>query len=229
MMEGYKAGVVTEERLNEAVRHVIEAQRKTMKQPSQTEVSQYQKDLISDISKRALCLIKKDGVETVLSKDSKKCFVILYENEYPRCNQDSMELLIPDWYSYDKAAARKEEILSAFPGSEVLIINEFPNQVEIEAVCLAISQADEAIFFTFCRASSYLASDNITDRMEYVIKANTDKISAIYHEGNPFELKKFADIDRIFYGAPGGDCGSYAVKALNGEFEPMGKVPVKLA
>ncbi len=228
MMEGYKSGILTDERLDEAARRVIAAQSKTLKEPSQTEISQYQKDLISDISKRALCLIKKDGLETKLSKDTKKCFIILYENEYPRCNQDSMELMIPKWYSYESALKRKEQILGAFPDSEVLLINEFPNQVENEEVCLAISQADEAVFFTFCRASSYLGSDNITDRMEYVIKANIDKISAIYHEGNPYEIKKFAGAQRIFYGAPGGDCGEYAVKAINGEFEPTGKIPVKL-
>ena len=228
MMEGYKSGLITDERLNEAARRVIEAQRRTIKEPSQKEVSQYQKDLISDISRRALCLIKEDGVDSKLSQDTKKCFVILYENEYPRCNQESLELMIPDWYSYDNAVKRKEEILSAFPGSEVVIINEFPNQVETEEACLAMSHADEVIFFTFCRASSYLASDSLTRRREYIIDANRDKISSIYHEGNPYEVKKFKGADRIFYGAPGGDCGSYAVKALKGEFEPTGKIPVKL-
>lgn len=228
MMEGYKDGIVTDKRLTEAARRVIEAQHKTLKKPSQTQVSQYQKDLISDISKKALCAIKKDGVKTMLSENTKKCFVVLFENEYPHTDLVSLELIIPSWYNYQKAQQRKKEILAAFPDSEVVLISEFPNQKETEETCLAMSQADEVIFFTFCRASSYLASDSLTRRMEYIINAHIDKISAIYHEGNPYELKKFKGADRIFYGAPGGTCGSYAIKALKGEFEPTGKVPVNL-
>lgn len=228
MMEGYKSGELSEERINNAVRHVLEAQHKTMKQASADKVSERQREIIENLGRSSLCAVTSPGTEVMLNAHTKKLFVILCENSYPEINAESLELMIPDWFSRKNAERRKEQILREFPGSDVIIVNEFPNQLETEDVCLGISQADETIFFTFCRQSSYLASDSLTKRMEYIIKANAGKISAIVHLGNPYEIKKFKGIDRIIYGVPGGNCAEEAIKALKGEFVPKGKIPVKL-
>ena len=48
------------------------------------------------------------------------------------------------------------------------------------------------------------------------------------HIGNPYVLKNFENIKRVFWGTTGGTCEDWAIKAMKGEFEPTGKVPVSL-
>ena len=117
---------------------------------------------------------------------------MFHENSY----QDvgiSRELQDGYLYSKENVLKKKEKFLEAFPGSEVVLINEFPNQSEIEKVCNLISKADETVFYIFCKTTSYLGSDSITQRAESLIKANLDKASAIIHVGNPYELEKYKE------------------------------------
>lgn len=227
MMEGYKKGIITEERINEAVRRMIAAQHITLRHASSCEVSEQQKEIISNISKKALCALTKKGESVSLDMNTKKLFVLLCENTYPETDGESLELMIPDWFSRKNMEAKKQTLLNTFQNSKVIIMNEFPNQLEIEDVCVAMADADETIFFTFCRQSSYLASDSLTKRVEYVIKSNIDEISTVVHIGSPYELKKFKGAKRILFGVPGGECAEYAIKALTGEFIPSGNLPVK--
>ena len=62
MMDAYKQGVFTEERLNEAVRHVIEAQKKTMKTATVNEVPDELKNIVEEAIKKSICVIKEDDV-----------------------------------------------------------------------------------------------------------------------------------------------------------------------
>ena len=123
---------------------------------------------------------------------------------------------------------KKEEILELFPDAKVLIINEFPRFSENEQVCYYASETDETIFYTFCSPAAYQGSDCITQRIESLIDANMEKISAIVHIGNPYEISKFKDAKRIITSPSGGKTEDYILKALKGEFVPTGKLPVKI-
>lgn len=228
LLEGYNKGIITEERLNEAVKRVLKAQELTLKEPSQTELNDYQKNIVEELNKKSLCSIVKDGVNLKLSSDTKKLIVLLCENEYPDVVDESHELERVNWYFKENVEIQKEEFKKIFPDAEFFILKEFPNQIEIENLCVAISKADEVIFRTFCRATSYISSDCLTERVKYIIKANKDKVSAVIHLGNPYELKNFKYIPRLFLGQTGGNNDFYALKALKGEFVPTGKIPVKL-
>ena len=124
----------------------------------------------------------------------------------------------------DSSVMLKEKLLSAFPGSVVSIISEFPCQLEIENTCNEISKADETIFFTFCKTGCYLGTDGITERMMNLIKANKDKISTVIHTGNPYEVSKFKDIKRVITSVCEND--DYIIKVLKGEKKAEGILPV---
>lgn len=226
LMEAYRKGVFTEERLNEAVRRVLEAQEKTKKPASATELTEEQKKLVEELNRKSLCAVIKDGVELKLNPDTKKLFVLLYEENYT--GAPSKELQTGNWFFKEMAEEKQKMIQAEFPDAEIMLLHEFPNQGEVTRICHARAEADEVIFFTFCRRSSYLASDSITERIKNLLVSSMDKIAAVVHMGNPYEIKKFIDAPRIFVGVTGSDCEKYAVKALKGEFVPTGKLPVEL-
>ena len=86
LLKAYHDGVFSEERLNDAVRHVIEAQNRTLKSASSTVVSEYQKECISRISREGISVIVRDEVPTALSKDTTKLFIVLVDNMVLICN-----------------------------------------------------------------------------------------------------------------------------------------------
>ncbi|MBR4893310.1 MAG: glycoside hydrolase family 3 protein [Clostridia bacterium] len=226
LMQAYEDGVITDERLNEAVRRVLEAQVKASKPASLSEVPKELENIVEEAKKKSIIFIgNEDGVTSKIDENSKKLFVMFHENSY----QDvgiSRELQDGYLYSKENVLKKKEKFLEAFPGSEVVLINEFPNQSEIEKVCNLISKADETVFYIFCKTTSYLGSDSITQRAESLIKANLDKASAIIHVGNPYELEKYKGAKRIITTTYGTDCDEYIIKALKGIFTPCGKLTV---
>lgn len=226
LMEAYHKGVFTEERLNDAVRHVLEAQRRTMKKPSATELSERQKNLVEELNAKSLCAVLKAGVDVKLDPNKKKLFVLLHETNPPKSM--SQELAIGSWFLKEQVEKKKDMIQEAFPDAEIMLLNEFPHQNENAAVVRACAAADEVIFFTFCKQSSYLGSNCITERIKSVLEACMYKTAAVVHMGNPYEAIKFKDAPRIFLGVTGSDSEKYAIKALKGEFIPTGKAPSDL-
>lgn len=228
LMEAYNEGIITEDRLNEAVRRVLEAQAKTLKQPSSDHLKQEHIDAIEELNKKSLCYLGKDGISPTLSPNSKKVFVLTCENEFPGDVKETAELEEKDTYSRKNVEKQGDLIREYFPDAEIIIINEFPNNIQNERVALASTKADDVIFCTYCRPHSYLGSDGITARMEYLINSNPEKTAAVLHVGNPYEASKFPNAKRVFIGHLGGDSLKYTLKALKGEFIPTGKLPVTL-
>ena len=228
LLEAYHEGIITDERLNEAVRRVLEAQAKTLKQPSSDHLKQEHIDTIEELNKKSLCYLGKEGISPALSPDGKKVFVLACENAFPGDVKETAELEEKDTYSRKNVEKQGELIREYFPDAEIIIINEFPNNIQNERVALAATKADEVIFCTYCRPHSYLGSDGITERMEYLINSNPEKTAAVLHVGNPYEATKFPNAKRVFIGHLSGDSLKYTLKALKGEFIPTGKLPVTL-
>lgn len=226
LMEAYRKGVFTEERLNDAVRHVLAAQRKTMKSPTQTELNERQKNIVDELSRKSLCAVLKDGVDVKLNPDKKKLFVLLHETN--PTTAASKELVNGGWFVKEQVEKKRDLIQEAFPDAKIMLLNEFPNQRENEDVVRACTAAEEVIFFTFCKQSSYLGSNSLTERIRSVLEACMYKTAAIVHMGNPYEMRPFMDVPRILLGVNGSDSERYAIKALKGEFIPSGKAPTDL-
>ena len=227
LMSSYKRGVFSEERLNDAVRHVIEAQAKASKPATVNEVPKELQNIVEEAKKRSICFLNDGEHSPKLSDDSKKLFIMFHENSYDT-DEISRELEISNLYSKENVLNKKEKFTKAFKGSDAILINEFPNQIEIEKICDAISKYDEVIFYIFCKTSSYLGSDNITKRAESLIKANLNKTSAIIHVGNPYEIEKYKGAKRVLTHVYGTDCDDYLIDILKGNFTPCGKITVNV-
>ena len=228
MMKAYKEGRITDERLDDAVRHVLAAQKRTMKQASSTELSEEQKQLTTEISKLGITAFCHEGVEAKLPENTKKLFVIMHENLYPGIVDESKELEKQTGFSRQDALIKKELILKEYPDAEVMLINEYPHNSETEKLVHALAEADEAIFYTFTNTTSYLASSSLSIRIQYVISCYTDKISTVVHMGVVHDVKRVKDIKRVLYAFPGKDSVQQTLDALKGRFIPTGKLPVNL-
>ena len=227
LMDEYKKGAFSEERLNDAVSHVLHAQELTLKKATQTRLTDKQINAVKDLSKLALCVETTDGVELPLKKDSKKLFVLLCEDINDEIDNIG-ELQSVNQYSRQNLIVKKELLEKEFPGCKVLIINEYPYKTEVRRVCYSMAEYDETVFFTFNQKSSYVANDDVSDRIKYIINSYEDKVAAVVHMGNPYALEGFKYAPRKFWGTTGGDCEYWAIKALKGEFKPTGKFPVNL-
>ncbi len=228
LLDAYKAGIITDERLDNAVRHVLDAQKKTMKPASCSALTQEHLDIVDEINKRSLCFLSKDNLSPKLSNKSKKLFVLFCENQYKGINDDAVESTAQAYYSRANRKLHKELILKEFPDAEVLIIDEFPHRMQNEMVLVASQNADEVIFCTFCMPLSYMCSDGICERVEYLINSCDKNTAAVLHVGNPYEITKFPHAKRVFVGHLGAENLKYALKAMKGEYVPTGKIPVNI-
>jgi len=228
LYNAYKKGIITEERLDDAVKRVLKAQSRTMKKASMEDVSEELHNKVIEAHKNSVVAILKDGYEAKLDENTKKLFVFLCENAYPGIDGTSPEFESIAYYLKEHVEENKEKVLKEFPNSDALIISEFPHKLEMSKVCIEAQKYDEVIFYLFCRSSSYLGSDGITERVETLIKANLNKTSAVIHIGNPYEIRKFKDAVRIINAPYGKDADEWILKALKGEFIPSGKLPIKL-
>jgi len=227
LMDSYRRGVITEERLNDAVRHVLGAQKKTMAKPTQTELTETQKNLSEELGAKSLCAILKDGVEVKLDPKKKKLFVLLHETN-PADSGVSLELDSSNGYLKAQVENKAKLVQKEFPDAQVVLINEFPNKLENIKVLDICTEVDEVIFLTFCKFTNHQGSDNLTLRMKNLLDACMYKIAAIVHMGNPYEMRPFLNAPRVFLGTIGSESEKYALKALKGEFVPTGKAPKDL-
>ncbi|MBQ3022969.1 MAG: glycoside hydrolase family 3 protein [Clostridia bacterium] len=228
MMKAYKKGKITDERLDEAVRRVLAAQKKTMKQASATELTEEQKKLTTEISQMGITAFCHEGVDAKLPENTKKLFVIMHENLYPGIVEESKELESETGFTRQAALKKKELILNEYPDAEVMLINEYPHNSETEKLVHALNDADEAIFYTFTNSTSYLASSSMSIRIQYVISCYTDKISTVVHMGVVHDVKRVSAIKRVLYAFPGKDSVQQTLDALKGRFIPTGKLPIDL-
>lgn len=228
LLKAYNEGKISDERLDDAVRHVIEAQKRTIPEPADEDIDAEFQDLCAEITRKSIVPIMESGEEVKLSENTKKLFVITHENLYRAADDVTGEL--PQEGRYTKAAAlRKKELIErAFPDAEVVLFEEWPHRQKTQALCRKIAEADETIFYTFCGATCYLASNCLTPRIEYLVNAYADKISTVIHSGNPREIRKYNGVKKVIYALSGEVTDKYVVAALKGDFVPTGKLPIEI-
>lgn len=229
LLTAYKNGVFSEERLNEAVRRVIEAQNFTLTPATATEVSDYQKECFKQIRKDSVCVVKDDNVDLKLSENTKKLFVVMTENIYKDDNGVTLEIGDHSGINDTNIDAVKESILKRFPGSDIKIISQFPSPPQIEAVCSAAVNAKDVIYITCVSSTSYRIGENLTEPVENLMLSMDYRLAAVVHLGNPYCLERVTHFPRYVMSVGGKENSiDLALSALAGEYEPKGKLPFKI-
>ncbi len=227
MLNCYKKGIISDERLDEATKYVLAAQHKVLElqNPKFTEITEEDKKAISRINTDSICVKTDEGTPAVLSRDGKHLFYVLTDNEsdISADGKVTVDTFSGGWYSSKAICDRLGEL---YPNSKVVAIRQFPTQRENnDAVELAVKY-DDVIFVTFTEGRPYLGREQFTPRIISLIEAMqmTDQVSTIVHYGNPYALEELPHIPRKVFGTCSKEGVLAAFDVLAGLYPPKGKM-----
>ena len=229
MLEEYRDGFITDERLDEAVRRVMKLEQYCSTKaanpvPPPADIVEVMKNVARD-SITAEC---DEGVSAAIENPEKKrLFVsIIPQNQ----SSEVIGAEISDDVRY-RPSTIVNEVKKNFPTSEVVFLHEYPTPMENESVLVEASKYDEVVFVTCCTSGAYAGTDCLTRRAESVINAlvMSGKVKALLHYGNPLALGYLYHIPRmiLMYSAPAAiPC---AFEVLAGKYPAKGVNPFKYA
>ena len=221
----YKKGILSEERINEATKKVLEAQHKVFEMtPEYEEVTEEDALAIEKISTDSVFEKTDEGLSDSISKDGKHLFVILTDNESEVSAEGKIDLntFSGGWYHINKI---QEKISALFPNSDNFVLKEYPVPWIIRCVLEKATEFDDVVFITYMEGSAYMGKEEFAPRIISMMEALkiTDKISAIVHFGNPYALENLPHIPRIIIGCCSEKSTLTSLEVLAGDYPAKGK------
>ena len=124
LKKNYEDGLITEERLNEAVRHVLEAQDLVGQTPENPTVfTEEDEKLLINVAKDCVTAVTDEGISPVLTDDVKqKLFVVIEEEK--KIDEEQGEINISPWYQSKRVG---EKIKQEFPEATVAYLPPLSN------------------------------------------------------------------------------------------------------
>lgn len=227
LKQNYYDGGFTEERLNEAVCHVLAAQAFVDEKPENPTVFTEEDRLtLNNVARDCITAITDDGVDVSLSgNDADRLFIIIED----QTDTDGIksEIYTSKWY-YPKKIA--EKIRQVFPNSGIEFLPEFSGQKDNERLFVATTSYKEIVFITFCATGCYLGTDCLTRRTEAVINCliHSNKVSTVLHFGNPYALKPLEHVARKVFGYTIPESQIHAIDVLAGTITAKGTLPFSI-
>ena len=220
----YEEGLIPDDRLDEAVRHVLAAQHKTTLPPKCTELTPEEDNLARSINKDGVYAKVDDGVDLPISKDGKHLFVLVTKVN-TKLSQDGRPAIDTFSNNWHKPNQITELIMERFPNSEVFAIYEFPTQAQNIKVLQKSINFDDVIFVTFSEHVCYLGREHLTRRLEILIEAFyfNGRLSTLVHFGNPTILGNLPHIKRVIIGGISEESANTCIEVLAGEYPAKGK------
>ncbi len=225
MMNCYRKGIFSVDRLNNAVSHVLKAQERTLRFPSTFNITEADRKAISRINRNSLCAITDPGLDIKLDTKGNHLFVILTENSYQEKNQTDSEINFITWWN---SKHMTDLLRRYFLRSSFLTICEFPNSRQIEEVCVAATEHADIIFVTFCDTGAYYGTDGLTERIRNLIASLGEKVSMVVHTGNPYAMEQLPHIPRLLFCFQSSESMACIPEILSGNMKPSGCMPLPL-
>ena len=227
----YEEGLFSDERLDEAVKRVLEAQHKVnlLSEPKFTEITEEDAQKVKAINDNSVCVIADEGVPATLSRDGKHFFAVVVKSEtdIKDGGKVSVDTFTNHWYKPEKIFNQLEEL---FPNSTVRAISEFPSPRQNSELLSSSLGYKEVVFITFAEAPAYTGSARFTPRLIALMDAMqlTGRITTQLHFGTPFVLNELPHIPRRFIGCVSEGSVSVAIDVLAGIKQSNGKMTYKV-
>ena len=221
----YEKGIITDERLDEAVKRVLAAQHKVMlmEETRAKELTEEEIYLVKHINKDSIYAKVDDGLSTSISRDGKHFFAVMVHNEEKTGGDGKVEVdtFSNGWLYPTKIVAKLNEL---FPNSTVYAFHQFPRQTHNHRILSDSVDYDDVIFLTFTEALAYTGSEHLTRRFETLVKAMqyTNRVSALVHFGNPCVLDNLPHVPRYILGGLSAESVETCIEVLAGEYEAKG-------
>ncbi|MBE6973330.1 MAG: hypothetical protein E7440_05565 [Ruminococcaceae bacterium] len=226
LLQNYRDGAFTEERLNEAVRRVLAAQEKVGTEPPHAEsFTEKDRENYYNIASDCITAITDPGVEAALPADNKDRLFIIITNELPGGLKElGQETVVRDWY---RPREIEQKIHEEFPEAETVFLPEFPTAKDNERALVAATKHKEVVFVTYCNSRPYQGWGGMTRRAEAVINALifSGKVSAVLHFGNPEAMQEIDHVSRRVFGYMMPESQLRAIEVLAGKLPAKGKMP----
>ena len=226
MLKCYEKGLIPDDRLDEAVRRILDAQHKVFVNSSITpELTEEDIEKFNRISTDAVYAKTDDGVSTSIPTDKKHLFVVTVKAEQELNSEGKLtvDTFSNDWF---KPALLAQKIEELFPNSTVLPIPQFPSATNNSAILNAAVKHDDVIFVNFADAPAYVGSDHITQRLAALVNALniSESLKTVVHFGNPFVLEDLMHVERLIIGPVSTKSTLAAIEVLAGKREAKGSL-----
>ncbi len=220
--ERYEQGFITSERLNEAARRVLDAQRKTTKMPKDAQITAVDIENYKNISRNSVYARVDKGRSVALDCDGKYFFIVLTDNEIEVTDQGKVlaDTFSGGWYSPQLIM---EKLNQSFCNSKVCALNNFPSPWKVSRA-LSDSRGYEVVFITYQDSQCYVGKECLTSRIISLMDAMqaSGRISTVVHFGNPYVLEDIPHIPRILIGSAAVNGVIDTLEVLKGNYPAKG-------
>ncbi|MBR2965120.1 MAG: hypothetical protein IKC34_01070 [Clostridia bacterium] len=224
MVQAYKEGKITDERLDEAVRRVMRLEEYCAREPENPyPLPENAEEILNNIARDCITADCEEGVSPAIDPDEERLFVIITPQDYSY-DAEAGEIYSGDWYSPHAITLAINE---RFPNAAIKTMREFPTARENSNLLLEGAKYKKIVIVSYCDSYAYLGSDNLTRRMESVINAliHPGRVEAIVHFGNPLALENLYPVKRKIYAYKSPSSTPYAFDVLAGKIPAKGKHP----
>ena len=226
MLDEYRNGFITDERLDEAVRRVMKLEQYCAAEPTNPVAPP--EDIVEVMTRAArdsVTAICDDGVSAAIENPEKKRLFVAVISQTDNTQAVGAEVGMKVAY---RANVIRDAINKNFPNSDVVFTTEFPTPHDNERVLAEASHYDEVVCVTYCGSDAYMGTDSFTKRIEAELNAliMSGKVKGIIHFGNPFALDNIYHVPRVIllYNAPAAI--PYGFEVLAGKMIPKGEYPL---
>ncbi len=220
--EYYEKGMISDERLDEAARRILEAQHKTVAEPKYTEITDEDIANYNRINSDSVYAKTDDGVPVALSREGRHFFAVLTDDNYAVSGGEVMvDTLGKGWYRPDIIIEKLEKL---FPNSTTYTMNQFPTQEQNIGLLEKSLGYDDVVFITFFDSMCYIGRECLTSRVVSAMEAmqTTGRISTVVHFGNPYVLEELPHFSRVIIGTASTGNIESALDVLAGEYPAKG-------
>jgi len=228
MVECYNKGILSDKRLDEAVKKILETQEKVFNLPEPAELTEKDIETFKMINKDSVYAKVDEGVPVALSKEGKHFFAIMVENgaSVKDDGKVTIDTFSTRWVDPNHV---KERLLELFPNSKCYFIDQFPSPHQNMMLLNDAMGCDDYVFFTYTDKKAYAGLDRFTSRLLAVMQAillNAEaagKSASVVHFGTATVLEDLpGHFPRIIIGGQSPGCVDCTLDVLAGEYEPKG-------
>ena len=224
MVEAYREGKISDERLDEAVRRVMRLEEYCAREPENPyPLPENAEEILNNIARDCITADCAEGVSPAVDTDEKKMFVLVTPQDYID-DSEAGEIYFGEWYS---PRAIINAINERFPNATIKTMREFPTARENSSLLLEATEYEKIVIVSYCDSYAYLGSDSLTRRMESALNAliHPGRVEAIVHFGNPLALKNLLPVKRKIYAYKSPSSMPYAFDVLAGKIPARGSHP----
>ena len=227
LTHSYEKGIITKERLDEAVKRVLEAQHKAalFEAKEIPEITDEDIRKFKEINANSVVVRTDDGISPSISQDGRHFFLVTVNNQsdIQDAGKVTVDTFTNGWFMPSKITEKIEEL---FPNSLVRAIYQFPTPNQNMDALQDSLDYEDVVVVNFTEAPAYAGSDRITHRLLALYNAMqvTDRISSFLHFGSPFVLDEIPHVKRLLIGGISAESVNIALEVLAGKRVSRGKL-----